>query len=255
VNFSSLDAIVKGVLSARSYPIHYYRRALKFSSDCVREISFDDLKIVHSKQITTTASGAVNVPCDFVDWIRVGIINGQYLKPLNQSKGFNRMDNYDSGGHPIDWPVTNNTSSDAVVFGVPFLSWYTNSYNARGENTGGLYGYVSDGSPMTFEYFAEKGQIQLNQALGATSIVLDYIGDGRSLDNASKINPYAEAVIESYIDWKFAANNRNVSGGEKEDLYRKYVRQREILRARMNDMDTNGVMNIFRKNYQASVKS
>lgn len=253
--YSSLDAIVKGFLMNRQYPIHYYPQALKYSSDCVREISFDDLKLINSKQLTVNTDGSVTLPSDYQDWVRAGIINGQYIKPLNQSKGFNRMTNYDANGHPISWPVSNTVSSDAVVFGVPFLSWYTNSYNARGENTGGLYGYVSDGSPMTFEIFPEKNQLQLNQSLGATSIVLDYIGDGRSIDNASHINSYAESTIESFIDWKFAEANRNVGGGEKDRLFRRYVREREILRARMNDMDVNGIINIFRKNYQASAKS
>jgi hypothetical protein len=255
MKFSSLDIIVKSALLNKRLTLHYYIEALKHSSDCVREMAFDDMKIVNSQSLTVQPWGAITLPCDYIEWIRVGIPNGQYLKPLNVSTGMNRMYNYGPGGIPELWPVEVQNNFDSVIFGIPYLSWYVNSYNSRGENTGGLYGYRSDGAPMTFEVMKERNEIQLNQNLNITSVVLDYLSEGRTITNATRIDSYAEKSIETYIDYGMALNNQRLSMGEKEMFYAKHVRQREIYRARNNDLDTAGIINIFRKNYTATVKS
>ena len=95
----------------------------------------------------------------------------------------------------------------------------------------------------------------MSQDLNAPTVVLDYVSDGRTTDNASKINSYAERTIESYIDYGFAENSKTTGGGEKQRLLEIYRNERRILRGRMNDLDLQGIVNIFRKNYTGTVKS
>lgn len=255
MKYSSLDTIVKGVLMNKGYTLHWYLQCLKYASDCLRELAMDDLKIINSASITLTPYSAAPIPVDCIDWIRIGIKNGEYVKPLTQVDGYNRMYNYGTNGLPKPWPDIVENLSDLAYFGVPFLTYYVNQYNSRGENIGGLFGYRTDGSPFTFMVVKERNEIQLDPQLHAKTIVLDYISDGRSASAVSMVDTYAEACIEAWCYYQFSEHNRSVSDSTKERLYQKYVGQRVVLRGRQNDLTADDILGIFRNNYNASPKT
>lgn len=254
MKYSNLDAIVKSVLMNRGYSIHWYLPVLKFASDCIRELAMDDMKIVNSVVLTLTAYQAAPIPTDYLDFIRIGVQNGEYLKPLIQNEGYNRMYNYGPGGNPQPWPAQPEGGMDLAVFGVPYISYYVNSYNSRGENIGGLYGFRTDGSPFTFDIIAERNEIQFDAAMGCGPIAMDYVSDGRTVGAASKIITYAEKTIEDYCYWQLDEHNRNLGDGHKERLFNKYVGSRTVLRGRMNDLTIDDYISIHRNTYNSAPK-
>jgi len=255
MQFSKLDNIVRGILLNKQYTLHWYLQVLKYCTDCLRELNADDLQIINSVVLTLNSYKAATIPADMMDWVRVGVENGPYVKPLTQIEGYNRTLNYDVNGNPQPWPQVQAGLSDLAYFGVPYLTYYVNSYNSRGENVGGLYGFRSDGTPFTFQMMKERNEIQFDTALGFDKIVLDYISDGRSATAASMIPAYAEKTIEDYCDWQLDEHNRSVSDTSKERKYLKYVGSRTGLRSRMESLTTDDIMQIFRGNYTATVRT
>ncbi len=235
----------------RRLTLHWYVPVLKLVSDCLRELAMDDLKICNSKLLVLNSYNAAPIPDDYMDYIRIGTRNGQYVKPMTQNDGYNRMYNYDQGGNPIPFPTTQSGDLELAVFGIPFLSYYVNSYNARGENVGGLYGYRTDGSPFTFDIIQERNEIQFDANLGFEHAVMDYISDGRSSTAATKIITYAEATIEEYV---YDALDRHSRPGAPQQMSPRYVGARTVLRGRLNDLTTDDYINIYRNTYNASPK-
>lgn len=253
--YSSLDNIVRGFLLNKQYTLHWYVQCLKYASDCLRELSMDDLQVVNSTVLKLNAYFAAPLPDGYIDWIRVGIENGQYVKPLTQIDGMNRTYNYGSDGNPKPWPQLREGQSDLAYFGVPYLTFFSNSYNSRGENTGALYGFRSDGSPYIFQVMRERNEIQFDSTISFNKFVMDFISDGRTSSAATRVDPYAEKTIEDWMDWQLDENNRSVPAGEKERKFDKYVGSRTILRARKNDMGPAEILNSMRKNYTGTIKT
>ena len=75
----TIDTISRRWLLERGYPIHYYPEALYQSATCLRELSFDVLKIVNTKQLVIDSTANSPLPDDFVDDVLVGIPFGQGL--------------------------------------------------------------------------------------------------------------------------------------------------------------------------------
>lgn len=252
MKYSKLDFIVRGFLFNKGYTMHRYAQCLKYASDCLRELAMDDLKIINNAVLSLNSYSAVAIPSDCIDWIGVGVQNGQYVKPLTKVDGFNRNYNYDASGNPKAYPQLSEGVSDLAYFGVPYLTFYVNSYNSRGENIGGLYGFRTDGAPFIYQPIKERNEIQFDPALGYSRVVLTYISDGRSNSAASMVDTYAEKTIEDYMDWQLHEHNRSVSAGEKQRKFDMYVGTRTVLRARENDLTTEDIMALFRNNYNAS---
>lgn len=255
MQYSTADQIVKSILMNKKYSIHWYVEVLKYLSDCVGELAMDDLKIVNSTWLNLTSYKAAPIPNDFLDYIRIGVPNGEYVKPMTQNEGYNRLNNYDPSGNKQPWPQVPNGGQDLTIFGIPFLTYYTTMYNSRGENVGGMYGYRTDGSPFTFEIIAERNEIQFDSALECDKIVMDYLSDGRSASAASKIITYAENTIRDYVYWQLDEHNRSVSDSRKQRLFNKYVGSRTVLRGRLNDLTTNDYLGIYRNTYNAAPKT
>src|SRR5262245_61632986 len=159
---SNLDTIVRGELLNHGFSLHFYLQVLKYASDCLREMAMDDLKVVNSAELTLTSYKAVTLPCDYLDFVAMGPKNGQYIKLMAATDGFNRMYNYNSSGDPQPWPSAGDSAQVLADFGIPQLAFYINSYNNRGENIGGLYGYRSEGSPYIYKILEERNEIQLD---------------------------------------------------------------------------------------------
>jgi hypothetical protein len=97
MKFTSLDQVVKGYLLQRRYPFHFYIDFLIYAQRCFEEISFDSIGNVRTKKLTINSYNAVTLPDDYMDWIKVGVENGQFVKPLINRPGINRLNNFSSG--------------------------------------------------------------------------------------------------------------------------------------------------------------
>lgn len=248
MRYITLDKIIRRTLLAKRLPLHYYVEFLVHASSCLRELTFDSLRIINTVELELNDYFAADIPCDYVDWTKVGIKMGQFVQPITQRDSINRLHAYDSNGD-----IT--TYQDPATWNMDFPFWpgywMFQNVDDLGENIGRLYGYntgiVADG----FKILPERNQIQFTESMNTTCVVLEYISDGQTSDNASQVDQYAWSAIEAYINWKRTPNADN----ERSPEARAYANQRRILRARMNQLTVYDIRQILYKNYRASIKS
>lgn len=244
--YTSLNHIVKSVLNQKGYTMHWYFQYLKYAADCLRELHFDTLKIVQTKKLPVTDYNAVILPCDYVDYVKVGVIYGQQVTPLVQHGGINRLNNYDDAGNKVLW---GNSEEDNRIWSHSSLIY--DGQNWFGEYLGREFGYKDSGLNDGFKVLPERGEIQLSEKITADYIILEYISDGTGLpDAATKIDPYAQRAIETYVIWKGSQNRDNPASPEAEAHYA----QLRILRARKNKMTVDDIRRAINRNKQASPK-
>jgi hypothetical protein len=252
---TSLDAIVNNVLMRRGYSKHWYIQFLVFAKDALRELVFDDLKIINTKLLSVNDYNAVDLPSDFLDYTKVGVKSGQFVTPLLPQDSINSLNNFDSDFNITRYDEQSDDSDEEQLYygAIQGLRWGVVTVNDFGESIGRQYGGTGQ-QWDTFKIIRERNQIQLNEALDTDTIVLEYISDGMNADAASQITPYAISTIEAYILFQMKANNRNYSPSEVELAERKYINERRILRARENPITIEVLKRIVQKNTKSSIK-
>lgn len=224
MNWTTLHAIVTGLLLQRGYPVHFYIDFLVYGMRAFEELHFDVLKNVNVQKITLDDYNEGNLPADYMDIVKAGVPDGQYIRQMS-GIALNPTENTDASNNRIPWPGSSGYSSalNTIVF------------NEHGEFTGRLYGLrgISDES---YQVNISRGKIQVNQQYRGGHIYLFYITDGSSPSNATMVHPYAKSAIEAYIVWQYKANRRTYSPGEAEAEERRFVRSRKRLVSRLSGL-------------------
>lgn len=248
MRYTTLDKIIRRNLLAKRLPLHYYVEFLVHASTCLRELTFDSLMIINTVELEVNDYYAVDLPCDFVDWTKVGVKAGQFIKPIPQRDTISRLHNYNSSGDIVPY-----NEPDAINLQFPFWPgyWMFQNIDDLGENIGRLYGFNTGIGSNGFKYLPERRQIQFTESLEYTTIILEYISDGQTSDNASQIDEYAWSTIEAYINWKRSPN----ADVDRSMEARSYYNQRRMLRARMNELTPWDIRQILYRNYRGSIKN
>lgn len=241
------------MLLQKNLPLHWYVNFLKYAADCVRELAIDSAHAINEVELTIDQRDwTVNLPCDYVDWIKVGIPEGQYVRPLTQRESFNRLTNYTSQGVPTTYGAGTPQNVD-----FPFWPgfWMFQNVDDLGESVGRLYGFGAALYQNGFKVFPERGQIQLTQGLRSRTIVLQYLSSGQTVNNATKIDPLCQACVEAYIDWKFKSHSKRFAPGEAEQAFGHYKIELRRFRARKNDMTIADIKQAIFRNYVLTAKT
>jgi len=249
----SLDQIVKNILLKRRYSLHFYLDFLVPAKDCLRELSFDlPMNTLRYRILPIDPnSSEIDMPDDYQDWAGVSLRMGQYLHPLIEDNSLNIIPNYDADFNItpyINGVNTDTTDSQSGAYSG-YLSpyWWTSNINSLGENIGRLFGGVG-AYQDTFKVDKARKKIKINENIGCTEAVLEYIGNGLDADSATHIDAYAQFSIEAFCMWQFKENNRTYSANEAEAGKRYYEQQVQILRARFSDITLNRLKRIVQKN-------
>ena len=98
MKFTSLHKVITGYLLQKRYPIHFYIDFLIYAGRCFEEIQMDSIANVRPVRLPVNDYNSVRLPDDYMDWTKIGIENGQFVKPLIQRSGMNRLNNYTTQG-------------------------------------------------------------------------------------------------------------------------------------------------------------
>jgi hypothetical protein len=215
----------------------------------LRQLRLHSLGVVNTKRLPVSATGAVELPCDYIDWAKIGLEFGQFVRPLVARDSINRL-------------TSNNTTTGARQLygnsgGVDGLSSGDDvNINTNGEGIGRLFGIRQGEQGDTFKVIKERNEIQLHESLvGLVSeLYVEYLssGEGDEEDTASQIDYRASEALElaavsewllqkkdnSYQIWNTKANNA--------------VR---ILRAQISDLTEDDIIRIVRDGYSSTIKN
>lgn len=214
MKYKSLHEIANSCLFNMGKPVHYYVQVLKHAADCLRELQFDVIGNIRTKKLEINSYGAVELPCDYVDYVRIGVPYGPNVRPSAAIFNTNRLVNLDEKGNKVEyggneWCYKHDCGAWVFPDGLHL--------NYRSHTDG-------------FMIVSERREVQFTNYREGGFIILDYISDGSEIDNATRVDPYAQACIEAYVEWKMKL------GSEEE-----YNKQYRILRGRKNDITPAGV--------------
>jgi hypothetical protein len=252
--FTSLDEIVKRKLIDSGYPIHYYFEYLSHAAGCLRELNFDVLDMINTVRLPVNCDDhTVDLPEDFVTDgdISVGIPVGQFLQPVVKMDKITRLRNKNPTTYQYE-DYQGATPSESVdgLYLNPGWNWFWN-VNSFGEPTGRQFGGNGGATLNGYTVVTERRQIQLTETFTSSEIVLMYLSDGQSADNATHIDVGAFACIEAWIDWKRSPNRNN--DRSPEGMY--YYNQRRLLKARKHQLTTLQIRQILHNAYSATIKN
>lgn len=249
----TLDTIVRMALSERGYTIHWYVNFLTYAVDALRELNFDILRNIKSVRLPVNSYKAATLPCDYVDFVRVGNEFGQYIYPHGEKKdSYNRLNKFDSQGNKVVYGDIEATNGILPNNWEGF--WYSNYINDKGEHMGRIYNNIP-GYRESFVVLRERSEIQLDVSYAGSTIVMDYITDGTSTDASNAIHPYAIDAIKKYIFWRHKENGRQYNISERQISKEEFYNSLRILRARIVGLDVNDVKRSLSRGYGPVIRN
>ena len=250
---STLDTIVRRGLLESGLPIHYYFEYMVHGATCLRELSFDTLKIVNTVPLPVNEYGAVDLPDDFVDDVAVSLPGGTALQPLPHQDWINpvRYNNASTGQYEVPARVSANAAGvdDSFFWGSAGWLWYWN-VNDFGEPTGRFFGSTG-GTQRGYKVIKERRQIQMSFDYSGESIILQYISDGQNINAASQIDTQAIQAIRAWQEWKRSPNANNEYSPEAMAFWNR----KKTLRSRLSGLSLVDVKNALRSAYTGAVKN
>jgi hypothetical protein len=210
--YLSINEIVNKALLDLGESNHRKEQFVHWAIDYYRRFRMDMAREVKTVKLSMTAWKSIELPVDCVDWIMIGIPNGQQIMTFTKKSLAARTDvndqsepsepNYDSMENPGD--------------GIQFFN-----YTEHGEDPGKLFGnLVKDNGLGYFDPNPNQhvNEIQLSTHVNAgTEIYLMYLSTLFDPQLHSVVHPYAEDMIRKGIHYENLkhgrrAGNRSVSG-------------------------------------------
>ncbi len=246
--YLSLNDIVDTALLDLQESAHRKEQFLSWALDYYKRYRMDMAKEIRTVKLSMTPWKSIMLPDDCVDWIALGIPNGQMLMTFVNDNTITPRDCACDTDSPQQ-PTFDNV--DVAGEGFPF-------YNCTefGEDPGKLFGLLVKNNGVGYfhpNYNERVNEIQLSvQVKEGTKILLMYLSTLFNPNVSSVVHPYFEFVIRYGIHYenmkyKRRSGNKNISLGEiaaaKDEL------DEEICKAveRSSDLRTEDIISITRE--------
>ena len=226
-------------------------------------MGFDLQKRVQSLLLKVdTDNDTVELPDDFVDYVKIGIVGSDgliYVFAENKNQNMAMKYLLDTAGNRID---SDNDGVfdrvDAKKQGVgrastsDFESYTFRNFLYEG-NIGRAYGIGGGKYSGEFRINHEQNRIELYSTAGYSEVVIEYIADEARSTNPS-IHIYAENALRSYIYYRLIERKASVPMGEKSRARQEYYNERRLANARLKSFTKEEALKTIRKNYKQSPK-
>jgi hypothetical protein len=252
-------------LDGNDYAAHASDAAVKnFALRGLRELGFDMLKVIRSLKLSVnTANNTAELPDDYVDWSKVGIVGGDGLvyvlgenKNINYSQKYSTSSGstYDADGDGLldreDDKTGGSTGGGAVDDG--FGSYIFRNY-VYGNNQGQLYGMGGGRYQGEFRVNLDQNRIEIKSNSNVTDLVIEYVADEARSSNP-QVHAYAEEALIAYIYYKLVERKAAVPYNEKMRARQEYYNERRKANARMKSVTKEEALKTIRKNYKQAPK-
>lgn len=239
----------------------------------IREFGFDITSRVKSiKKDINTANNTVDLPDDFVDLIKIGIVgsdgvlrvlsqnkNINYSRQITQVNGADTTSQSDSQSGPLDIDnnLVLNRSDDKDATSTSSISnsslqYVFDNYAYQG-SLGRLYG--TGGGHLAGEYRLnlDQNRIEVDTANSSSELVIEYVSDEARSTNPV-VHVYAEEALRCYLYYKLCERKSNVPANEKARARAEYYNERRKAKARMSNFSKAEALKTIRKNFKLAPK-
>jgi hypothetical protein len=230
--YRTLEQLVDGVLMDRGQGAHRKEQCLRWGIQEMERWRMDMAREVKTVKLELTDWKAIELPADCIDWIKVGIQDGNVIKAFVNKRDVAIHHDLDENNVPI---VNSEPASLTVDSSCPTVPFY--NYQSGGQDPGQIFGQLVKDNGLgyfTVNRNDDRDEIQFrtNTAAGS-AIYLEYLSDSWSPDKQSAVHPYSAELIELGIHYRMlkfdkANGNRSVSADDvrlaKNDYQEEYNR-------------------------------
>ena len=250
----------------------------------IREFGFDVTSRVKSIKASVSASSTVALPDDFVDLIKIGVVDADGVvrviaenKNINMSRRLKTTSDYNNAdqdqletstpntlnsdstagplsGHPdnVIADTINDRSATTTSLGEDFEYHVFENYLYQG-GLGRVYG--AGGGHMRGQYRInyDEARIEIDSSRDSNEVILEYVSDEARSSNPI-IHVYAEEALRSYIYYKLIERKSNVPLAEKARARQEYYNERRKAKARISNFSKSEALKTIRKNFRPAPK-
>lgn len=253
-------------LDGNDFAAHVSDAAVRnFALRGVRELGFDMLKVIRSLKLSVnSANNTVELPDDYVDWSKVGIVGGDGLvyvlgenKNINYSQKYSDVNNvnYDADGDGLLDREDDKGSTKGTVGGTTddgFGSYIFRNY-VYGNTAGQLYGHGGGRYQGEFRVNLDQNRIEIKANTDVSKLVIEYVADEARSSNP-QVHVYAEEALMAYMYYKMIERKAAVPANEKARARSEYYNERRKANARMKSFTKEEALRTIRKNYKQAPK-
>lgn len=233
----------------------------------IRDMGFDMLKRIRSLKLTIdSTNNTVELPDDYVDWSKVGVIGTDGLVyVLGENKNLNYSESYaDSAGTAVaNAAAAADSDGDGVYDRVDSKSGTaannTSSFNStvfRDHYYGtqnALYGFGGGKYRGEFRVNLDQNRIELGSNSNFSEVVIEYVADEGRAKNPS-VHVYAEEALRAYMYYRIVERRSSVPANEKARARTEYYNEYRKANSRMKSFTKEEALKTIRKNYKQSPK-
>jgi hypothetical protein len=232
----------------------------------LRELGFDMLKVIRSLKLTMNPNNnTVELPDDYVDWSKVGVVGSDGLvyvlgenKNINYSQKYSDINNitYDADGDGLLDREDSKGASDGTISAGSlddgFGSYIFRNY-VYGNAQGQLYGFGGGKYKGEFRVNLDQNRLEISTNSNVSEVVIEYVADEARSSNPH-VHVYAEEALISYIYYKIIERKAGVPAAEKARARAEYYNERRKANARMKSFTKEELLRTIRKNYKQAPK-
>ena len=232
----------------------------------IREMGFDlGRKIKSLKLEINAANNTVELPDDFVDLVKLGVVGGDgmvYVFPQNKNINYSRAYKNSLGAKVGTASLAADSDSDGVNDRVDSKS-STDSLSSstslsfrnfvNGTSTGALYGIGGGHKGGAYRLNLDQNRIEIDTTSASDEIVIEYIADEARSKNPS-IHVYIEEALRSYMYYKLIERKASVPMAEKARARAEYYNERRKATSRLSNFTKEEALQVIRKNFRQSPK-
>lgn len=251
----SLQTIADGVLADLGESAHRKEQMLKWALDYFRRYKMDIARDVRETYLDMTAWKSIILPKDCVDWLQLGIRNGEVTNTMVNTNFLATRDCACDDDAPTQ---PRYCADDDAGEGIQF-----NSIDEQGADAGKMYGLMMKDNGVG--YFTPNrnmrvNEIQLNARIPAgTRIYFMYLSTLFDPSVESVVHPYCQDLIAKgihYENLKFKRNagNRNIGLSDIAMAKNELDEELCLVAERRSDLTVDSMMEIIRSGHRLSPK-
>lgn len=252
--YVTINEIVEGTLiNLGESTFHKYQTFLHWALRGVKYLNYDTLKEVKTVFLKMNDSKAIDLPTDYVDFTKIGLIIGDRVKTfgINEKLAFPRI--IDECGNPLANPLPDCNvlkDTDPSIGGY----WFINYRN--GQHQGRIFGFGGGHNGVGYyRVDKEKNQIMFSSEVNDTEILLEYITDGINPTEQTIIHKYAEETLIAWIHWQAVRYNSLIPQVEKMSKRQEFYNELRLTKARVFSFTLPDLLESTRRFYKLSTKT
>jgi|DEB0MinimDraft_4_1074332.scaffolds.fasta_scaffold24588_2 hypothetical protein len=242
-----LDDVIRGYMVEKGHNVDKdYQRIYQIAVRGLKDLWFDVTGTPAFVNIVLDSNGQADLPEDFLNFIRVGVINvyGELIS-LGENQRLAFVQNTDACGNDTRFPVQRPLNTNEVY---PVGSVNSVHSNAHGEVTGGFYGVTGRVGIGEYKINYETNQIMVSNVTSYGTLVLEYLSNLTRSGADYDVHEFLVEPLYAWIEWKTNALKTSVPLQTKDYLKNEYYRTKFNLRLQRFARNSDVIQQYARKN-------